>query len=1046
MALSAIGPFATEHHIDFATLSASGLFLLEGPTGSGKSTIIDAIVFALYGKVASSATSDDRIRSAYADDTDDSYVDLVFETTHGIFRVTRHPERMRRKKRGTGFIKEQAHVKLWRLSTTDLETYINTCRTAPTAHATLHLTVGELRSQRMDETGAEITRIIGLDRHQFVQTIVLPQGEFANFLRAQPEDRRQLLQKVFGTELYEKTQEQLAAMKRDAERDVASSLQKRREAVLAFHQAAGTQHDDIDALIAGDDHELYDHVRSELKRTRDNAEDAETHRIILAGAERSAHTLYEQHNTTQQRIEQRNQLRIHSAELNEQVPDIQRKQVALKAAQRATYVSSVLEAAQEARQHAHHALTEFLSAVEDAQEYADLPHVDGDLPLQDPFATPAQRSTVSLFERTFTDNKNVLVTQRDAAQQQQGQLVELVRVEQNIPQQEKTRDNDARAAQQAADTYARLESLVVDRPARRAKLDKKHREQQKQAANEELYATAVAHAEDNIERWDLFSQAESEANTSQEHVSACVAVAQHAADHEHAQRQAWLTHIAGDLAQELEPDQPCMVCGSTTHPAPAQRDENATTQENVAEAETQRKAAERDLAEAQSQLAAAQERVAGLRKHITGANREEAQTRLDEAQAALTAAREAQTLAHDVEQQLKDFDAETSDLETQKSVAAQEEATCAARADEQTRVIDEQKKRIHDVVHEFNPTTTTTSSVEELQHLLHVRAQKLSTLIEAIEERARANHTVTTRESEVQRTLTEHGFTDEQEARNAELPQHERETLEHNIVAFEQRRVTLHTQLNDPVLVDLPEALDVNVAELHEAWQTAQARHTDAQNTVHELALVHDNTNKRAEALEEILKTVAKTYAAVAPVLRMAGVVNGNSSDNTKRLTLATFVLMRRFEDVVSAANSRLVMMSDGRYELERSDEKEDVRSRKTGLALRVIDHNTETSRDPRTLSGGETFYVSLCLALGLADVVTAEAGGIELGTLFVDEGFGSLDPHTLDAVVQVLGSLRDGGRTIGVVSHVETLKQTIHDRISVSQLSQRGSTLTVLA
>ena len=171
-----------------------------------------------------------------------------------------------------------------------------------------------------------------------------------------------------------------------------------------------------------------------------------------------------------------------------------------------------------------------------------------------------------------------------------------------------------------------------------------------------------------------------------------------------------------------------------------------------------------------------------------------------------------------------------------------------------------------------------------------------------------------------------------------------------------------------------------------------------------------------------------------------------SGGDNAHALTLATYVLVRRFEDVVAAANDRLVVMSDGRFELQRSDEREDVRTRRQGLSMRVVDHQTETARDPRTLSGGETFYVSLCLALGMADVVTAEAGGIDLGTLFVDEGFGSLDPHTLDAVLAELGRLRAGGRVVGVVSHVEALKQSIAERVEVRRLPDGSSGLTVRA
>ncbi len=185
---------------------------------------------------------------------------------------------------------------------------------------------------------------------------------------------------------------------------------------------------------------------------------------------------------------------------------------------------------------------------------------------------------------------------------------------------------------------------------------------------------------------------------------------------------------------------------------------------------------------------------------------------------------------------------------------------------------------------------------------------------------------------------------------------------------------------------------------------------------------------------------------AAGPVVRMANVVAASGGDNARQLSLGTYVLARRFEDVVAAANGRLAAMSSGRYELLRSEEKERGGARKLGLALKVVDHHTERERDPATLSGGETFYFALSLALGLADVVTAEAGGTDLGTLFVDEGFGSLDGDTLDVVLAELGRLRDGGRVVGVVSHVDAMKQSIAERIEVRRAADGRSTLTVRA
>ncbi|WP_372595015.1 AAA family ATPase, partial [Actinotalea sp.] len=224
MTIQALGPFAGTHTIEFADLAASGLFLLEGPTGSGKSTLIDAIVFAIYGKVASRDASEDRLRSDHASPQDETFVDLVLETGAGIYRVRRSPAYQRPKQRGTGTTLQQAQVRLWRLTSPD----------APT---------GDVLSIRADEAGAELRRAVGLDREQFVQTIVLPQGEFANFLRADPESRRGLLQQVFGTEVYERLQQRLERMRAETGRAVEESRQAVDRAIAQFIGAAGPEED-----------------------------------------------------------------------------------------------------------------------------------------------------------------------------------------------------------------------------------------------------------------------------------------------------------------------------------------------------------------------------------------------------------------------------------------------------------------------------------------------------------------------------------------------------------------------------------------------------------------------------------------------------------------------------------------------------------------------------------------------------------------------------------------------------------------------------------
>jgi exonuclease SbcC len=180
-----------------------------------------------------------------------------------------------------------------------------------------------------------------------------------------------------------------------------------------------------------------------------------------------------------------------------------------------------------------------------------------------------------------------------------------------------------------------------------------------------------------------------------------------------------------------------------------------------------------------------------------------------------------------------------------------------------------------------------------------------------------------------------------------------------------------------------------------------------------------------------------------APVLYLAKLTRGMAGQ--RRMALTTYVLRHWFEQVLSAANLRLARMSSGRYELVRVDEG-GAKTERSGLTLQVLDRHTGEQRSPRSLSGGETFYTSLSLALGLADVVTAQAGGIDLDTLFIDEGFGSLDEETLEQVMSVIDDLREGGRTVGIVSHVADLKDRIAERIEVRRLPDGSSTLRVVA
>ncbi|HWJ85785.1 MAG TPA: SMC family ATPase, partial [Cellulomonas sp.] len=362
MTLQAIGPFAGTHTVDFEAVGASGLFLLEGPTGSGKSTLIDAVVFALYGKVASADASDDRLRSAYAADDVESFVDLTFEVGSGIYRVRRTPAYDRAKKRGSGTVKQQASVRMWRVQPDD-----------PTGEVP-----GSEPITRLDEAGLEIERVVGLSRTQFVQTIVLPQGEFARFLRANPEDRRGLLQKIFGTEVYERMQQRLAEMRAEANREIEAARTVLDTAAASLIGAGRFEAEDAEALRAcvaeaGGAGAVGLAAVDELVqgRTVQTAADAEHARVAAESAEQAraaAGAELARITHLDGLVTRRTRLRAEQARLETELPQHTERLLRLERARAAAAVRPLLESAERARADVATARKTVLAAIDAAPE------------------------------------------------------------------------------------------------------------------------------------------------------------------------------------------------------------------------------------------------------------------------------------------------------------------------------------------------------------------------------------------------------------------------------------------------------------------------------------------------------------------------------------------------------------------------------------------------------------------------------------------------------------------------------------------------------
>ena len=1014
LTFQALGPFPGRHTVDFAALGASGLFLLEGPTGSGKSTIIDAIVFALYGKVASREASEERLRSGHVGPETETFVDLVFEGGSGIFRVLRTPAYARPKRHGTGTTQQPATAKLWRL-------------TSPDAAQD-----GDLIAGRPDEVGGELHRIIGLDRAQFVQTVVLPQGEFASFLRANPEDRRGLLQKVFGTEVYDQVEQRLAGMRAEANR----TLQATRDGVgLAVEHFLGATGPATTAAVRASVAEL-------------TAPDADAHLLTAvadaSGAVQRESTAARELATLAKQACAATQQGVDGARA---VTSLVRRRDGLLAERSALAAVADRHALDVVRLALARLAQRVWPSVLGADQAGEAV-VRAEAAVRETRASARSRDPelLDLVDEATEPGVRLktLAVEREGCATRRAWLTRPLELEEGLAAR---RVAFARTTEAVGGQRAERERMLADlagRPVLRADLVTL-RDASAAVADGLGAAEAEAQAARRRHAAALLAQTLTARTATATVALQASTEAARSATHRVADlQQARIAGIAAELAVALVPGQACPVCGGTEHPRPAAPGPEQVTAEMVAVAEAERVVADRALTEAASALTGLRARHAAADETAEGLDVAAAHARLDEALAAAEQARGALADRDRRDAELAVFDAagrqlaqDRSDLELR---IATSQAELAAAAD-----------RLAGDEAEVAAARGDADSVLHRATALDERVAVATAWMAALEELERAGARHAERTAELDAAMSEHDFDDIVAVRAAALGDDALAALETSVRAHESAVVAVGSGLAEPDVAGLPaeltaEGAATRMADAEAAHEGADAEATRAEGEAARLADRASSSAAAAVQVRHAVTELAQARREAGPVVRMANVVAAAGGDNAKQLSLGTYVLVRRFEDVVAAANSRLVVMSGGRYELARSEEREAVRALKKGLAMKVLDHETGVDRDPRTLSGGETFYVSLCLALGLADVVTAEAGGIDLGTLFIDEGFGALDAETLDVVLAELGRLREGGRVVGVVSHVDAMKQSIAERVEVRRTQDGTSTLTVRA
>ena len=1105
--MTGIGPYAGTETIDFDRFTASGRFLLTGPTGSGKTTIIDAIVFALYGQVAdSSGSSKQRLRSTLVDAAARSEVDLTFSTSAGVYRILRSPEYWRPKKRGTGTTRQNAAAKLWRLS-------------APGGHAL------DEPITRLEDVGAEVNRIVGLSRDQFTQTVVLPQGRFARFLRATSAERHTLLRDVFGTGVFDAIQAEIAERNRLTDREAQAArqaLQARVEVaapLLALLPIPSADDDPppgaLSATIVTDDAQKNAEPfpaprRTELSEALESAELSEPAELAeLAGApvpdtdaiaaigeqalarsraalaplaeavERAraeagaAHAATEAAVELRQRLDRREALLAEQAELDAHRAAHDADTTRLDAARRASQVATALHRHARtlrdlaaARDLATQALSRTLNTVGASASATSTiltdNIADSTISTDDTDSTgaqdiPAIGPILEECEAILTSAPEVPYAPEDSGESQRlqhaesqltalatrtrtlaGSLEPLVALEASLDDRWAALERDqALLNARRADLDEHIRALEA-RPARHAELETAL-ETARQAENRLPQARVDRDAA--LARCDAAMRAEALdtrlAASKQAVVEATKAV-ESAKAHAAAQHRAWLEATAGSIVAELVNGEPCPVCGSPEHPAPADPEAGSVSRSQVEQADAERARADEHLTERVREHS-------DLEREHRAALEASDMRPLAELDRALTEATERlQSLARasrplaELTEQLSGFAEETAAmrdaLETDRTALAEDRA----RLEAAQSALEQDRARCADACGEHATVAARHHALLGIADAAESARSHLAAVRTAVREATSAS-------DDLGKALAAAGFTTASQAEQAILPAAELTALAEAVdrIRADRERVR-HALTEDPRIRTLTGEETADVAGARRLQEVAEKTRETALAAHATASEAHRHLEEALEAVDRAAVRLADILAGSRALTQVAALVTGRNDASTP---LATWVLLDRFAEVLVFANDRLTQMSSGRYELVRvADETGSAGRRDRGLGLGVIDRLCAgVVRDPKTLSGGETFYVSLSLALALADVVTAESGGVAMETLFVDEGFGTLDPETLQTVLAELGRLQAGGRTVGIVSHIEELRRQVPDRIEVTT-TPVGSTLRITA
>lgn len=1002
--MTAFGPYKQTEFVDFNELQGNQLFVISGSTGAGKTTIFDGISYALYGSASGSDRSESRnLRSDFAEDTVHTSVELVFEIHQKRYRILRQMGHVKKGNKGATGEKYEFYE-------------LREDREIPC-----------VERQIVSEINVKVEEIIGLTQNQFIQIVMLPQGEFRKLLTSETENKEDILRKIFKTEPYKMISERLKRKKNVAEEELKFEQRTTNGTIQTITASLPKRESHIFEVLDQDHFNIHQ-VLSGLKDEASFYED----KIIVD--QKKYHEAYEKHTSkseefhhaknVNERFEEWESKKQKLHELTEQLPVFVEKEQQLENAQRARGIEAVEQhfrdlQIEEVKKEA--LLKEAIAAESNAKERLQQVH------LQYVEEEQKQGERVNLSESLIrlTDFLPIVKVVAEKETELNGLKADVT----NLSVRVKLIDDQVviekalfKALNQQMDT---LEDQL-------SSFDEKLQEFSDLTERSRVLNEYLGLSQSLQEQEDETRKIEQQSNLAKEDYMAL--------------ENEWFANQARVLAAHLHDGKACPVCGSVEHPNKNQQDQTLSpTKEELEKAKATFNRVDTDYRNALAKQHA-------LNVQITDKSKEVARFEVDVTQVGevytavetsrknieieISSMRNEKNTLRKLKEQLKEQSIKVEELEVEKaaiSTSYQElqatyETSKAIFEDKlqsipvEVRVLSELEQQIHQT--NERKTELEQAWITVQQTLQEAKEQVASSALTVTHSQKMVDETKVKRQkadSSFKMALTSSEFDSEDMYQQAKLTESVMTTLKEQITEFKQTRHTLSQQVADlSTLLESKVKVDLNVlqAEMNElkigyekSLQEVN-QSSDYKKVASNLIVNLTESNKKAAEKEKEFNEITDLY----------DVIRGH---NHLKISFERYLQIEYLEQILHSANERLKNISNGQFYLIRSDRQE-ARGKQSGLGLDVYDAYTGQTRDVKTLSGGEKFNASLCLALGMADVIQSFQGNVSIDTMFIDEGFGSLDEESLNKSIDTLIDLQKSGRMIGVISHVQELKAAI--------------------